>query len=146
MPIYEYLCQSCGKKFEVLQKFSDEPLQIHPECGGKVDKLISTSALQFKGSGWYVNDYAKGATGKPGETKADSAADSSKSDGGKSEGGKSDGAKSDTTRSDSGKSDSGKSDRGESKSESKSETKSDSKPAPSPSKPAAGTSTSSDSK
>ncbi len=72
MPIYEYLCQSCGKKFEVLQKFSDEPLHVHPECGGPVDKLISTSALQFKGSGWYVNDYAKGATSKPGETKAES--------------------------------------------------------------------------
>ena len=72
MPIYEYLCESCGKKFEVLQKFSDEPLLVHPECGGKVEKLISTSALQFKGSGWYVNDYAKGATSKPGETKAES--------------------------------------------------------------------------
>ena len=76
MPIYEYLCQSCGKKFEVLQKFSDEPLQTHPDCGGKVDKLISTSALQFKGSGWYVNDYAKGGTSKPGETKAETKSDS----------------------------------------------------------------------
>jgi len=76
MPIYEYLCHSCGKKFEVLQKFSDEPLLVHPECGGKVDKLISTSALQFKGSGWYVNDYAKGATSKPGETKAETKSDS----------------------------------------------------------------------
>src|ERR1700679_4319719 len=80
MPIYEYLCQTCGKKFEVLQKFSDEPLLIHPECGGAVEKLISTSALQFKGSGWYVNDYAKGATSKPGETKADSKSDGGKSD------------------------------------------------------------------
>ena len=61
MPIYEYLCHSCGKKFEVLQKFSDAPLAVHPECGGEVEKLISTSALQFKGSGWYVNDYAKAA-------------------------------------------------------------------------------------
>jgi putative FmdB family regulatory protein len=75
MPIYEYLCETCGKKFEVLQKFSDEPLLTHPECGGKVEKLISTSALQFKGSGWYVNDYAKGATSKPGETKAESKSD-----------------------------------------------------------------------
>jgi len=75
MPIYEYLCESCGKKFEVLQKFSDEPLLTHPECGGKVEKLISTSALQFKGSGWYVNDYAKGATSKPGETKAEAKSD-----------------------------------------------------------------------
>jgi putative FmdB family regulatory protein len=75
MPIYEYLCESCGKKFEVLQKFSDEPLLTHPECGGKLEKLISTSALQFKGSGWYVNDYAKGATSKPGETKAETKSD-----------------------------------------------------------------------
>ena len=80
MPIYEYLCESCGKKFEVLQKFSDEPLLIHPECGGKVEKLISTSALQFKGSGWYVNDYAKGGSSKPGETKAESGKSESASD------------------------------------------------------------------
>ena len=136
MPIYEYLCHSCGKKFEVLQKFSDEPLLLHPECGGKVEKLISTSALQFKGSGWYVNDYAKGATSKPGETKAES-----KSDGGKSDGGKSDGGKSD-----SGKSDSGKSESGDSKSQSKTETKTESKPASTESKPAATSSPSADSK
>jgi putative FmdB family regulatory protein len=119
MPIYEYLCQSCGKKFEVLQKFSDEPIETHDECGGKVDKLISTSALQFKGSGWYVNDYAKGATGKPGETKAEAKTDGSKSDGNKSDGGKSDSGS-------------------ESKSESKSEAKSDAKPVTSESKPASG--------
>ncbi len=117
MPIYEYLCHSCGKKFEVLQKFSDEPLAVHPECGGKVDKLISTSALQFKGSGWYVNDYAKGATSKPGETKAETKSDSGKSDGG-----------------------------GESKAESKAETKTESKPAASESKPASSSTTSTDSK
>src|SRR5580704_2580959 len=117
MPIYEYLCESCGKKFEVLQKFSDEPLLIHPECGGKVEKLISTSALQFKGSGWYVNDYAKGATGKPGETKAEA-------------------------KSDAGKSDSS----GDSKTESKTETKSESKPAATESKPAATSTPSTDSK
>jgi putative FmdB family regulatory protein len=83
MPIYEYLCESCGKKFEVLQKFSDEPLLIHPDCGGKVEKLISTSALQFKGSGWYVNDYAKGAgvDNKPGETKTESKSDGASSGG-----------------------------------------------------------------
>src|SRR5271168_1522066 len=125
MPIYEYLCQSCGKKFEVLQKFSDEPILIHEVCGGKVDKLISTSALQFKGSGWYVNDYAKGATGKPGETKAES-----KSDGGKSESGSD--SKSDSS--------------GDSKSESKAETKTESKPAASESKPAASSSPAGDSK
>jgi putative FmdB family regulatory protein len=74
MPIYEYRCHSCGKKFEALQKFSDEPLTVHPECGGgPVDRLLSAPALQFKGSGWYVNDYAKGgsSSSKPGETKND---------------------------------------------------------------------------
>lgn len=79
MPIYEYLCQACGKKFEVLQKFSDAPLETHEECGGKVEKLISTSALQFKGAGWYVNDYAKGSTSKPGETKVNGKTESGES-------------------------------------------------------------------
>lgn len=89
MPIYEYLCQSCGKKFETLQKFSDEPLTVHPECGGgPVERLISTSALQFKGSGWYVNDYAKGGSSvKTGEPKSETKSDTAKSESGsKSEG------------------------------------------------------------
>lgn len=60
MPLYEYKCANCGKKFEKIQKFSDAPLTVHEECGsGPVERLISVSALQFKGSGWYVNDYAK---------------------------------------------------------------------------------------
>ncbi len=122
MPIYEYKCESCGKKFEVLQKFSDEPLQVHPECGGKVEKLISTSALQFKGSGWYVNDYAKGATGKPGETRADS-----KSDGGN-------------------QSDSSGDSATLTKTETKTDTKTEAKPAASESKPAPASTTSTDSK
>jgi putative FmdB family regulatory protein len=60
MPLYEYKCQSCGEKFEVIQKFSDAPIETHEKCGGHVERLISTSALQFKGSGWYVNDYGTG--------------------------------------------------------------------------------------
>lgn len=64
MPLYEYKCQSCSEVFEVIQKFSDEPVAIHEKCGGNVEKLISTSALQFKGSGWYVNDYGKGKAAK----------------------------------------------------------------------------------
>jgi len=60
MPLYEYKCQSCGEKFEVIQKFSDAPLEVHEKCGGHVERLISPSALQFKGSGWYVTDYAGG--------------------------------------------------------------------------------------
>jgi len=60
MPIYEYRCDHCGKHFDVLQKFSDEPLTVHPECGGgPVEKLVSPPAFHFKGSGWYVTDYAK---------------------------------------------------------------------------------------
>jgi putative FmdB family regulatory protein len=60
MPLYEYKCASCGETFEIIQKFSDAPLQVHEKCGGRVERLISTSALQFKGTGWYVTDYAKG--------------------------------------------------------------------------------------
>lgn len=58
MPLYEYRCQACGDVFEVLQKFSDEPLETHAACGGKVERLLSPAALHFKGSGWYVTDYA----------------------------------------------------------------------------------------
>jgi putative FmdB family regulatory protein len=64
MPLYEYKCHSCGEVFEVIQKFSDQPVVAHEKCGGPVERLISTSALQFKGSGWYVNDYGKGKTAK----------------------------------------------------------------------------------
>jgi putative FmdB family regulatory protein len=59
MPLYEYQCESCGKHFEVIQKFSDQPLSTHDACGGTVHRLLSAPALQFKGSGWYVTDYAK---------------------------------------------------------------------------------------
>jgi putative FmdB family regulatory protein len=59
MPLYEYKCGSCGDVFEVKQKFSDEPLSVHTPCGGTVTRLISAPALQFKGSGWYITDYAK---------------------------------------------------------------------------------------
>ncbi len=60
MPLYEYSCQRCGKTFEVIQKFSDEPLTVHEGCGGAVERLLSPPALQFKGTGWYVTDYARG--------------------------------------------------------------------------------------
>jgi putative FmdB family regulatory protein len=61
MPLYEYQCQSCGKKFEVLQKFSDAPLTVHEECGGEVERLVSAPAFHLKGTGWYATDYAKSA-------------------------------------------------------------------------------------
>jgi putative FmdB family regulatory protein len=83
MPMYEYKCSSCGKVFELIQKFSDAPLQSHGECGGAVERLVSAAALQFKGSGWYITDYAKksgnnGSSGKDSgaETKSDSKSDS----------------------------------------------------------------------
>lgn len=60
MPLYEYKCGSCGDVFEVIQKFSDQPLTVHDNCGGVLERLVSPSALQFKGSGWYVTDYGKG--------------------------------------------------------------------------------------
>jgi len=60
MPLYEYECESCGKRFEKIQKFSDPPIDVCPNCGkGPVKKLFSSPAIQFKGSGWYITDYAK---------------------------------------------------------------------------------------
>jgi putative FmdB family regulatory protein len=58
MPLHEYKCSECGVVFEVLQKVSDSPLKKCIKCGGPVNKLVSSPAIQFKGSGWYVTDYA----------------------------------------------------------------------------------------
>lgn len=63
MPIYEYNCAKCGKTIEVLQKFSDKPLKKHKDCGGTLTKLISAAGFQFKGTGWYVTDYARKSSG-----------------------------------------------------------------------------------
>src|SRR5262245_37494838 len=68
MPIYEYSCSKCGKTIEVIQKFSDPVLKKHQGCGGSLTKLISASGFQFKGSGWYVTDYAR--KGKSAESEA----------------------------------------------------------------------------
>ena len=59
MPNYEYLCKKCGHRFEQIRKFSDKQLRKCPECGGVIEQVISAPAVQFKGSGWYVTDYAK---------------------------------------------------------------------------------------
>ena len=67
MPIYEYQCLTCGKRSELLQKMGDPPLAACPECGGEVKKLISSPAVQFKGSGWYVTDYGGKKGGGKGE-------------------------------------------------------------------------------
>jgi putative FmdB family regulatory protein len=118
MPIYEYRCEKCGKVFEVLQRFSDEPVKIHEACGGEVEKLISHSAFQLKGSGWYQTDYAKASSGAPaakGDGKADGSSES------KSEG--------KTETSSDSKSDSKDNSKPEAKSDTKAETKTESKPA-----------------
>jgi putative FmdB family regulatory protein len=109
LPIYEYKCEGCGEVFEVIQKFADEPVTVHEKCGGHVHRLMSAPAFQFKGTGWYVTDYAKGNVSGP--PKHDAAKGES---GGKS--------------SESGTATETKT---ESKSESKSESKTESKPAPS---------------
>lgn len=77
MPIYEYLCQDCGAVFEVKQKFADPPLHSHPECGGAVKRLLSAPALQFKGSGWYITDYARGGANQAKNGSAEKSSDAS---------------------------------------------------------------------
>jgi len=73
MPLYEYQCESCHERFERIQKFSDPPLDVCPKCGsGPVKKLLSSPAIQFKGSGWYITDYAR----KSGDATTSSSADS----------------------------------------------------------------------
>ena len=59
MPIYEYVCGKCGQKTEVIQRIGEAPLKVCPHCGGRLKKAISAPAIQFKGSGWYVTDYAR---------------------------------------------------------------------------------------
>ena len=102
MPLYEYQCQACKKRFEKIRKFSDPPLKKCDLCGkGPVTKLISAPGIQFKGSGFYITDYAKGSSSASSSSSSSSESNSES----KSE------SKSD------------------SKSESKSDTKSESKPA-----------------
>jgi putative FmdB family regulatory protein len=84
MPLYDYRCHKCGEVFEVRQRFSDELLRVHENCGGELERLISASALQFKGTGWYVTDYGRngkspastGSTEAKTETKSDTKAES----------------------------------------------------------------------
>ena len=67
MPLYEYECEACGHRFEVIQKFSDAPIEKCPKCGSPVHKLQSAPAFHLKGTGWYATDYAK--SGSSGEAK-----------------------------------------------------------------------------
>jgi len=73
MPLYEYQCKKCHHRFEKIQKFSDPLVKKCPDCGGTVEQVISAPAVQFKGSGWYVTDYAK----KSGSSSTPPASDSS---------------------------------------------------------------------
>ncbi len=63
MPLYEYQCKKCHHRFERIQKFSDPHVKKCPDCGGPVEQVVSAPAVQFKGSGWYVTDYAKKSLG-----------------------------------------------------------------------------------
>ena len=71
MPIYEYVCGSCAKKTEVIQRVGEKPLRVCPHCGGKLKKAISAPAIQFKGSGFYITDYAR-ASSESGKGQKDS--------------------------------------------------------------------------
>jgi putative FmdB family regulatory protein len=80
MPLYEYRCEACGHQFEVIQKFSDEPIAVCAKCAsGPVAKLLSSPAFQFKGTGWYVTDYARKGTSEAKDAK-DAPAKESKDD------------------------------------------------------------------
>jgi putative FmdB family regulatory protein len=68
MPIYEYECLDCGKRFEIFQKISEEPLKVCKECKGRLNRLISMCSFQLKGSGWYVTDYKSSGSGSSGGT------------------------------------------------------------------------------
>lgn len=83
MPIYEYQCQQCGHRMEAIQKLHDKPFTKCPECKGALKKLISSPAFQFKGTGWYVTDYA---AKKGGESRDSEAKGSKSKDGGESGG------------------------------------------------------------
>ena len=72
MPLYEYECEKCGNRFEKIQKFSDPPLSIHESCGGELDLVLSPPAIQFKGSGFYITDYARKSSSSAGSTEGGS--------------------------------------------------------------------------
>jgi len=76
VPLYEYRCLKCGATVEKIQKFSDPPLTRCEKCKGKLEKLLSSPAIQFKGSGWYITDYAKKSSKAAGTTPAASEAKS----------------------------------------------------------------------
>jgi len=87
VPLYEYQCKKCHSLTERIQKFSDPPLTTCPHCGGELEQLLSAPAVQFKGSGWYVTDYARSSSkGKGGNGSAEASSSESKSGDSKSTG------------------------------------------------------------
>ena len=123
MPLYEYECEACSHRFEMIQKWSDPPADTCPKCGSKVQKLPSSPAIQFKGSGFYITDYARSGKnnegGPSGKSESSSASGDNKSD-----------SKSETKSESKSESESKAESKAESKSksETKGETKSESKP------------------
>jgi len=90
MPLYEYECKKCGHRFEKIQLYSAKMVKKCPECGGQVEQMISAPAVQFKGSGWYVTDYAKKSSSPGSSGSNDSSAKEKKDDKSKSESGSKD--------------------------------------------------------
>src|SRR5690348_18075360 len=80
MPLYEYECKKCGHRFERIQKFSDPHVKKCPDCGGPVEQVISAPAVQFKGTGWYVTDYAKKSSAPSSHSDSSSKNDDKKDD------------------------------------------------------------------
>ena len=76
MPIYEYQCKQCNERHEIIQRFSDAPLTHCPSCGGEMKKLISSPAIQFKGSGFYKTDYASGSSSGSSSNKSETISES----------------------------------------------------------------------
>lgn len=107
MPLYEYQCQECAETIEIVQRFSDEPQTICPSCGGGLKKLISSPAIRFKGSGFYLTDYGKGTAGPASKAAANGGSDASSAN--DSSAASSDSTKSDSTKPDSSKTGSAKS-------------------------------------
>jgi putative FmdB family regulatory protein len=90
MPLYEYECKKCGHRFEKIQKFSDRMVKKCPDCGGQVEQMISAPAVQFKGTGWYVTDYAKKSSSPGSSGNSDSSSKEKKDDKSKSDSGSKD--------------------------------------------------------
>ena len=86
MPLYEFQCETCHKVTERIQKYSDPPMETCPACGGPVKKLVSSPAIQFKGTGWYITDYARKSGNGSGKGASGGASDTSeKKESGESE-------------------------------------------------------------